>query len=204
MMKFKTARLKRFWQVFVLLACFGGIVAMLEYGSQLNNRNYQMLSEQTQTLSRILVRQAAETASSDVIDKNQDKLQVLVQRLSQEPLILDATIYDLKGLTVARTEESMPIEQVTGLSTPLAVASYGRQQVIEPILSGEQIIGFLRITLEHGKLVENANSQIESMTNTVRGLVIAALFIGFLLAFTFGRRKDIWHFPYLLTANAKD
>lgn len=204
MMKFKTTRFKRIWQGFVLVACLGGIIAMLEYGSQLNQRNYQMLGEQTQTLSRMLVRQAAETAVDDLIDKNQDKLQVLVQRLSNDPLILDATIYDLEGRTVARTEEAMPVEQVTGLSTPLSVASYGRQQIIEPVLSSNQVIGFLRITLEHGKLVEHATNEIEGMTNIVRGLVIAALFIGFLLAMTFARRKDMWHSPFLLTANAKD
>ncbi|GAL06066.1 hypothetical protein JCM19237_1706 [Photobacterium aphoticum] len=32
----------------------------------------------------------------------------------------------------------------------------------------------------------------------VRALIIAALVVGFILAFTFGRRKDIWHFPFLL------
>lgn len=177
---------------------------MLEYGSDLNLRNYQMLSEQTQSLSRMVVRQAAETAEKDVLEDNQDKLQVLVQQISQESLILDASIYDLEGITLAKTEDAMPLEQVTGLSTPLSIASFGRQQIVEPILSDKHVIGFIRITLEHGKLVENATSQIEDMTNIVRGLVLAAVFIGFLLAYTFGRRKDIWHFPFLLTANAKD
>ncbi len=98
----------------------------------------------------------------------------------------------------------MPLEQVTGISTPLSVASFGRQQIVEPIVIDKQVVGFVRITLEHGKLLESAASQVEYMTNTIRGLILAALFIGFLLAFTFGRRKDIWHFPFLLTSNAKD
>ena len=204
MMKLKKTRLQRAWQLFVLITCIGGLVTMLEYGSDLTVRNYQMLSEQTQLLSRMVVRQAAETAEKDVLENNQDKLQVLVQQISQEALILDASIYNLEGITLAKTEDAMPLEQVTGLATPLSVASFGRQQIVEPILSDKHVIGFIRITLEHGKLVENANSQLEDMTNIVRGLVLAALFIGFLLAYTFGRRKDIWHFPFLLTANAKD
>ncbi len=177
---------------------------MLEYGSDITIRSYQALSNQTQSLSRMVVRQAAETAANDIIEKQQDKLQALVQQLSLEPLILDATIYDLEGITVAKTEDAMPLGQVTGISTPLSVASFGRLQIIEPIMAEDQVVGFVRITLEHGKLLEHAASQVEYMTNIIRGMVIAALIIGFLLAFTFGRRKDIWHFPFLLTSNAKD
>ncbi|MEJ2765519.1 AhpA/YtjB family protein [Photobacterium sp. MCCC 1A19761] len=204
MMILKKMRLRRLWQVLVLAASLGGLVAMLEYGADLNLRNYRALSEQTQTLSRMVVRQAAATAAQDMLDKDQNKLQALVQRLSEEPLILDASIYDLEGVTVAQTEEAMPLEQVTGMSTPLSVASFGRQQVVEPIMTEDQVVGFIRITLEQGLLLEKAASQVDYMTNTIRGLILAGLMIGFLLAYTFGRRKDIWHFPFLLTSNKQD
>lgn len=204
MMILKKMRLRRIWQLLVLIVSLGGLVAMLEYGADLNLRNYRALSDQTQTLSRMVVRQAAATAAQDMLDKDQNKLQALVQRLSMEPLILDASIYDLEGVTVAKTEEAMPLEQVTGIATPLSVASIGRQQVVEPIMAEDQVVGFVRITLEQGRLLEKAASQVEYMTNTVRGLILAALMIGFLLAYTFGRRKDIWHFPFLLTSNKQD
>lgn len=200
----KKMRLRRIWQLLVLMISLGGLVTMLEYGADLNLRNYRALSDQTQTLSRMVVRQAAATAAPNMLDKDQHQLQALVQRLSEEPLILDASIYDLEGVTVARTEEAMPLEQVTGISTPLSVASFGRQQVVEPIMTEDQVVGFVRITLEQGRLLEKAAGQVEYMTNTVRGLILAALMIGFLLAYTFGRRKDIWHFPFLLTSNKQD
>ncbi|MGF1699633.1 YtjB family periplasmic protein [Photobacterium makurazakiensis] len=203
-MKLKKTRFQRLWQFTVLVSCFAAIIAMLEYGSDITQRNYRSLSEQTQQLSRLLVRQAANTAASDLVDKKQDSLQELVQQLSSEPLILDATIYDVEGVTFAKTVDAMPLEQVTGMSTPLSVASYGRQQLIEPIKSAGQVVGFLRITLEHNKVVNKTHSDIDYMTNVIRGLIVSALGIGFLLALTFGRRKDIWHFPFLLTANSKD
>ncbi len=78
---------------------------MLEYGSDLNIRSYRALSEQTQSLSRIIVRQAAATAAKDVLDKNQDKLQALIQQLSEEPLILDASIYDLEALRLPKQKK---------------------------------------------------------------------------------------------------
>ncbi|KDM91850.1 YtjB family periplasmic protein [Photobacterium galatheae] len=205
MFKFKTVRMQRIWQFLVLAFSFVGLILMLEYGARLNQNNFDMLSEQTHALSRMIARQAASTASEDILDKDQDRLQALVNRISDEPLILDASIYDLEGLPLAQTEDAMPLEQISGLTTPLSTASIGRQQLVQPVLTDDgQIVGYLRLTLEHGKLVQHAADQIESMTNIVRGLVIAALFIGFVLAYTFGRRKDVWHFPFLLTANAKD
>lgn len=77
----------------------------------LPKNNYEMLGEQTQALSRILVRQAAETAAPDILDNDQDKLQDLVQQLSKEPLILDASVYNLEGQTLAKTEGSMPLNR---------------------------------------------------------------------------------------------
>ncbi|HIF9429995.1 TPA: YtjB family periplasmic protein [Photobacterium damselae] len=204
MWKLNKSRWPRFKQLGVLLFSLIGVIGMLEYGARLTQDNYEMLGEQTQALSRILVRQAAETAAPDILDNDQDKLQDLVQQLSKEPLILDASVYNLEGQTLAKTEGSMPLEQVTGLSTPLAVASIGRQQIVEPIFSDQHMVGFLRITLEHNKLLAHASSQIEYMTTIIRGLVIFAIGLGFLLAFTFGRRKDIWHFPFLMTANSKE
>ena len=133
MIKWKKKRWQHLGRLSVLLLCSLALIGMLEYGALLTQRNYQMLSEQTQTLSRMLVRQAAENAASDITDNNQDQLQKLVNNLSGEPLILDATIYNIEGVTLAKTDNSMPLPQLTGLSTPLAMASIGRQQIVEPI-----------------------------------------------------------------------
>ncbi|MGF1685630.1 YtjB family periplasmic protein [Photobacterium japonica] len=204
MMKYKKTRFQKAWQLFVVFGCLAAVITMLEYGSDLTKRNYQALSEQTQTLTRLMARQAAQTASLNVVENHQDKLQVLVERLADEPLILDATIYSLEGATIAKNTDAMPLTQVTGLSTPLAVASYGRQQIVEPIMTSHQVVGFLRLTLEHDRLLARTLYDIDHITSVIRSLIIAAVVIGFMLAFTFGRRKDIWHFPYLLTANKKD
>ncbi|MBV1839028.1 MULTISPECIES: YtjB family periplasmic protein [Photobacterium] len=200
-MKLKKSRFQRAWQLFVVFSCLAALFTMLEYGSDLTKRNYRALSEQTQQLSRLAIRQAAETASLNLVEKNHDPLQALAEQLSREPLILDATIYDLEGVTLAQTEDAMPLEQVTGLSTPLSVASIGRQQLVEPVMNQDQVVGYIRITLEHDQLLADTLKNIDYVTNVIRGLIIAALAIGFLLAFTFGRRKDIWHFPFLLSAN---
>lgn len=181
----------------ILLICLLTFIGILQYGALLSQQNYLMLSEQTQTLSKVIVRQAAQSAALEIKHKDQDQLQLLVKNLATEPLILDASIYNIEGVVLAKTNSAMPLEQLTGLSTPLAMASIGRQQIAEPILLNGHIIGFMRITLEHDKLLTNAVTKMASMTAIIRGLMIAALILGGLLMLVFGRQHYHGSFPFL-------
>ncbi|OBU10106.1 hypothetical protein AYY19_09835 [Photobacterium aquimaris] len=188
---------QRLHKAVIVLICLLTFIGILQYGAALSQQNYQLLSEQTQTLSQIIVRQAAQNAALDIENKDQDQLQLLVQNLATEPLILDASIYNLEGVVLAKTKAAMPLEQLTGLSTPLAMASIGRQQIAEPVLLNGHIIGFMRITLEHDKLLTHAYAKMATMTAIIRGLVIAALILGGLLMLVFSRQHYQGHFPFL-------
>ncbi|MCD9471306.1 YtjB family periplasmic protein [Photobacterium phosphoreum] len=188
---------QRLYKAVILLICLLTFLGILQYGALLSQQNYQMLSEQTQTLSKIIVRQAAQNAALDLENKDQHQLQLLVKNLATEPLILDASIYNLEGVALAKTKAAMPLEQLTGLSTPLAMASIGRQQIAEPILLNGHIIGFMRITLEHDKLLTHAVAQMASMTAIIRGLMASALILGGLLMLVFSRQHYQGSFPFL-------
>ncbi|MEC6823857.1 YtjB family periplasmic protein [Photobacterium piscicola] len=188
---------QRLQKAMILFVCLLISIGILQYGAILSQQNYQMLSEQTQTLSQVIVRQAAKNAAADIKNKDQRQLQLLVNNLAAEPLILDATIYNLEGVALAKTKTALPLEQLTGLSTPLAMASIGRQQIAEPVLMNNHIIGFMRITLERDKLLTHAIDQMSTMTAIIRGLIIAALLIGILLTVVFSRQRYQGSFPFL-------
>ncbi|MCD9466948.1 AhpA/YtjB family protein [Photobacterium iliopiscarium] len=188
---------QRLQKAMILFVCLLTSIGILQYGALLSQQNYQMLSEQTQALSQIIIRQAANNAADDIENKNQRQLQLLVNNLAAEPLILDASIYNLEGVALAKTKTALPLEQLTGLSTPLALASIGRQQIAEPVLMNGHIIGFMRITLEHDKLLVNAIDHMSTMTAIIRGLIIAALIIGILLTIVFSRQRYQGSFPFL-------
>ncbi|MEC6832267.1 AhpA/YtjB family protein [Photobacterium toruni] len=188
---------QRLQKAMILFVCLLTSIGILQYGAILSQQNYQMLSEQTQTLSQIIVRQAAKNAATDIKNKDQRQLQLLVNNLATEPLILDATIYNLEGVALAKTKAALPLEQLTGLSTPLAMASIGRQQIAEPVLNNGHIVGFMRITLEHDKLLTHAIEKMATMTAIIRGLIIAALILGVLLAVVFSRQRYQGSFPFL-------
>ncbi|MEC6797549.1 AhpA/YtjB family protein [Photobacterium sp. S4TG1] len=188
---------QRLQKAMILFVCLLTSIGILQYGAILSQQNYHMLSEQTQTLSQIIVRQAAKNAATDIKNKDQRQLQLLVNNLAAEPLILDATIYNLEGVALAKTKTALPLEQLTGLSTPLAIASIGRQQIAEPVLINGHIVGFMRITLERDKLLTHAIDQMSTMTAIIRGLIIAALIIGILLTVVFSRQRYQGSFPFL-------
>lgn len=201
MLKINKKRLKRLWQFIVLVTCFAGVMLLFMYSNQLNNRNYKMLYDQTDSLSRVILRQAAATIYPAVANDETEVIEQLVTNLQREPLILDATVYDIKGNLLASSVGAMPLEQLTGLNTPLSVASIGRQQLVEPIVENNNLVGFIRITLEHGEVVKDASNKLDQNINLVRAMILIAILIGAVLIFTFAKRKDLWRSNFLLKNN---
>ncbi len=192
MLQDKKKHLKHLWQLSVIVACLSTIMLLFTYSNQLNKRNYKMLYDQTESLSRLLLRQSAATAYPALEGNNLKPLNALIKQLEEEPLILDATIYDVKGNLLANSSTSIPLDQLTGVNTPLSVASIGRQQLVEPITNGSKLVGFIRITLEHGELIKDASNRLEQNINLVRFMLLIALSTGALLIFTITTRIDVW------------
>ncbi|USH01939.1 YtjB family periplasmic protein [Grimontia kaedaensis] len=201
MLQINKKRLKRLWQFIVVVACFSTVMMLFMYSNQLNNRNYKMLYDQTESLSRVILRQAAASLNKALSNDDMEAVQQLVTNLQNEPLILDAAVYDVKGNLVASSLGAMPLEQLTGLNTPLSVASIGRQQLVEPIAEDGHISGFVRITLEHGQVIKAASNRLEQSINLVRAMILVAIATGALLIFTFANRKDLLRSTFLLKSN---
>ncbi|WP_394211040.1 YtjB family periplasmic protein [Enterovibrio calviensis] len=201
MLQINKKRLKKLWQFIILVACFATVMMLFMYSNQLNNRNYKMLYDQTESLSRVILRQAAATAHDAIANDDIESLQRLVANLQSEDLILDSAVYDIRGNIVVNSVGAMPLEQLTGLNTPLSVASIGRLQLVEPIADNGNVVGFLRITLEHGDVIKVASNRLEQSINLVRAMILVAIVTGALLIFTFASRKDLWRSTFLLKNN---
>ncbi len=192
MLKVNKKRLITLWQLIIVVACFSTIAMLFVYSTQLNKFNHKILHEQTAALSRLLVHQASNRAFEPLKNKQYNKLQDLVNDLDNDPLILDASIYNLQGEALAQSKDAMPVEQLTGLNTPLSVTSIGRQQLVEPILDKGNLLGFVRITLEHGKIIQKSANQLDQNINLIRSMLLLALITGALLIFTVTKRIELW------------
>ena len=97
--------------------------------------NEKIQAQQLETLTKVLISQASLSAGEMFIDKDQERLLKLTNQLAQDRLVFDATIYDAQGVRLASSKGALSVREVLGLDTPLATASIGRQQLIEPVLS---------------------------------------------------------------------
>ena len=114
--------------------------------------NEKIQAQQLETLTKVLISQASLSAGEMIINKDQERLLKLTNQLAQDRLVFDATIYDAQGVRLASSEEALSVREVLGLDTPLATASIGRQQLVEPVLSDGAVIGFVRVTFETGRV----------------------------------------------------
>ncbi|AXY02307.1 SMP protein [Vibrio alfacsensis] len=114
--------------------------------------NEKIQAQQLETLTRVLISQASLSASEMIVNKDQERLLALTNQLAKDRLVFDATIYSAQGVRLASSEEALSVREVLGLDTPLATASIGRQQLVEPVLSDGAIIGYVRVTFETGRV----------------------------------------------------
>ncbi|MGR5131289.1 YtjB family periplasmic protein [Vibrio alfacsensis] len=114
--------------------------------------NEKIQAQQLETLTRVLISQASLSASEMILNKDQERLLKLTNQLAQDRLVFDATIYNAQGVRLASSEGALSVREVLGLDTPLATASIGRQQLVEPVFSDDAIIGFVRVTFETGRV----------------------------------------------------
>ncbi|HIF6102360.1 YtjB family periplasmic protein [Vibrio parahaemolyticus] len=112
--------------------------------------NEKIQAQQLETLTKVLISQASLSASEMILTKDQERLLKLTNQLAQDRLVFDATIYDSQGVRLASSDEALSVREVLGLDTPLATASIGRQQLVEPVLADGAVIGFVRVTFETG------------------------------------------------------
>lgn len=112
--------------------------------------NETIQSRQLDTLTKVLVSQAALSASDMITNSDQERLLRLTNQIAKERLVFDATIYNSEGVKLASSEKAKSAREILGLDTPLETASIGRLQLIEPILDGASLIGYVRITFEKG------------------------------------------------------
>ena len=142
--------------------------------------NEKIQAQQLETLTKILISQASLSAGEMIINKDQERLLKLTNQLAQDRLVFDATIYDAQGVRLASSEEALSVREVLGLDTPLATASIGRQQLVEPVLSDGAVIGFVRVTFETGRVTAISDHHYRKSDRYMYMMVLMSFVCGML------------------------
>ncbi|EID4329934.1 TPA: YtjB family periplasmic protein [Vibrio parahaemolyticus] len=142
--------------------------------------NEKIQAQQLETLTKVLISQASLSASEMILTKDQERLLKLTNQLAQDRLVFDTTIYDSQGVRLASSDEALSVREVLGLDTPLATASIGRQQLVEPVLADGAVIGFVRVTFETGRVTAISDHHYRKSDRYMYMMVLMSFVCGML------------------------
>ncbi|MCF7354010.1 AhpA/YtjB family protein [Vibrio sp. CK2-1] len=173
------------WRVFlrfVAIILLGGMFAYTIINSFVISRdNEHIQSQQLETLTNILISQAALTATDLIANDDQDNLLKLANQIASDELVFDATIYNTEGIKLVASDDAKDVREILGLDTPLKTASIGREQLVKPIFHEETIVGFMRITFEKGKVTAISDHRYRNSDHLMYMMLILSFIGGVLL-----------------------
>ncbi|ASA55156.1 YtjB family periplasmic protein [Vibrio gazogenes] len=176
-------------RIIAVLSVVMMFVFTAENSVMISKGNEKIQTNQLETLTKLLISQASLTASSFLAEQDEEKLKSLTNQLARDRLVFDATIYDAEGVQVAASDSALSVRDVLGLDTPLKTASIGRQQLVEPVLHDNNVIGFIRITFETGKVTAISDHHYRKSDRYMYLMILASFTSGILLTLLLRRQK---------------
>lgn len=200
------AKLKfRLHRTAIVLICLALLVLLMQGASYFSLSHQLARSEQVEELAKTLAKQVT-FSLSPIMDSGDDdidsqKVDEILQQLTQSSRILDASVYQIDGTLVASAGENVKVRDRLALDGKRP-GSYFNHQIVELIPGKSGPSGFLRMTLDTHVLATESK-QVDNTTNLLRLMILVALAVGIILARTLlqGRRSRWQQSPYLFTAN---
>ena len=199
----KTALKFRLHRTVIVLISLALLVVLMQGASWFSLGHQMARSEQVEELAHTLTKQVAFSLKPlmDNSDDNRTQIAAIIDQLTDNSRILDASVYADDGSLVAHSGESINVRDRLALDGKRA-GSYFNHQIVQPLEGKEGPQGFLRVTLDTHVLVTESR-QVDNTTNILRLMMLLALAIGIILTRTLLRdRRTRWQqSPFLLTAS---
>ena len=171
------------------ILCLVAMVAIIGVNSvKITKGNEQIQQNQLETLTQILISQASLSAGDMIVAQDQERLLKLTNQLAKDALVYDAAIYDAEGIRLASSESAKSVRQILGLDTPLETARIGKQQLVEPIIRDNVVLGFVRITFETGRVTAFSDHYYRKSDRYMYTMVGMSFIAGLLLAIVVRRK----------------
>ncbi|WGE69490.1 YtjB family periplasmic protein [Actinobacillus equuli subsp. haemolyticus] len=164
-------------------------VNQFKLGSQLASVN------QVSNLSHLLVRQQANLFSLMLVKnvKNEDLIEAL-DTFSKEDFVIDASLYSPSGTLIAQSHNALEFKSLLKQDkTEENAQQLATQQIVEPIFSQQDLVGFLRVTFD-AEYGQTTKSKVERIFHQLYDQLIILVLAGILLASSyhyFFRRKSV-------------
>lgn len=176
----------------------------------LQNESDAVRYQQTEKFSYSLTNLAAAEASRYLSQKNHKDLQLLMDDLSQDPIVRDATIYDQLGQIIYQSKTVLPLPVLLKLGGNKNRDAEGVIPYIAELYLEKTKIGYIRITLEQEEMLSLIYDYQERGLSILGLLMLLAFITGMILtAVSFKRVEKIYNeitseIPMLIDRAKKD
>lgn len=179
----------------ILICSIGAclLLLMLQWASVFGMSAQASRSNQVDQLARTLTRQIAGNLSPLMNnDDASDHISALLDKLTREDRILDASVYRIDGTLIAQSGTATTVRERLGLDGSQRNALFNRQMV-EVITANNVPLGFLRVTLDTH--VQSSDDRlIDNTTTLIRLMLLIAALIGAVMAHMLLKNRT-FHWP---------
>lgn len=204
----KTKLKFRLHKTVIILICLSLLVILIHGVTYFSRSHQQIRIEQFKELAVTLAEQVAFSLSnyiqSDGKNFNNEQILAILNQLTINEHILDASVYLNDGTQIQHAGEKIALRERLSLNQP-PCHTYVNYQLVVPIFDTKKPKGFLRLTIDTHQF-SIGSKQIDNMANLLKIMLLLALTIGFILANILSRSIPIdWpKLPFLSTCNSRN
>jgi membrane protein len=153
--------------------------------------------QQTEKFSYSLTNLAASEASRFLSRNKNEELQLLIDDLSNDPIVRDATIYDHLGVVIIQSADVLPLPRLLNLDDSNSPDVQGIIPHIAELYKGNNKIGYIRISLEQKKILSLISDYQEKSQSTILLIFILSFVAGTILMALMFRRVERLYFFFI-------
>lgn len=188
------ARLIQYIHKTIIIAlCFTLIAIIMASASHFINRQQTELSDNLQNITHQLIKQSTYSLAPlihryNTDDDNSRQIADVLQYLSQQPWIIDISVYQLNGSLIAQAGKDISVREHLNLEQNQTI-SKNTIQLVEKIDLKESPVGFIRLTVDPAALQLNG-ADAEYTTKLIWFMLLLCTALGFVLALSLSK----WRF----------
>ncbi|WP_094752047.1 AhpA/YtjB family protein [Psychromonas sp. CD1] len=161
-----------------LLGLFVILLTLVYQLIVLRNSANILRQQQTEKFSFSLTNLAGAEATRYLLENKNKELKLLIDNLSNDPMVRDATLYNQFGKVLFQSNQSLSLDSLLNLNTKDKITNEGLIPYVIELHNNQKSLGYLRITLEQNKILTLFHSYQETSFKILICLLCLAFFAG--------------------------
>ncbi|MFT6987606.1 MAG: membrane protein [Psychromonas sp.] len=167
------------------------VCAIIAYQfTMLKDTSNQIGYQQTERFSYSLTNLAAAEAARYLSQNKASDLQLLIDDLSHDPIVRDATIYDNLGQILYQSEDVLALPILLNINKNNDPKAAGVIPYIAELYNEKETIGYIRITLEQEEILSLIHDYQQKSLSIMLQILMLSFVAGTIIMALFFRRLE--------------